>query len=59
MSFFTEGDSDLSVQQKRKYPVMTNLEPESDFAALDSYFRWLGVSSTLPLTSTTSNIPFG
>ena len=59
MSFFTEGDSDPSVEQKRKYAVMANLEPESAFAALDSNFRWLGVSSTLPLTSTTSNIFFG
>ena len=39
MSFFTEGDSDPSVEKKRKYAVMTNLEPEPDSAALDSNFR--------------------
>ena len=59
MSFFTEGDSDPSVEKKRKYAVMTNLEPEHDSAALDSNFRWLGVSSTLPLISTMFNISFG
>ena len=59
MSFFTEGDSDPSVEKKRKYAVMTNLEPEPDSAALDSNFRWLGVSSTLPLISTMFNISFG
>ena len=47
MSFFTEGDSDPSVEQKRKYAAMTNLGAESDSAALDSNFRWLGVSSNL------------
>ena len=47
MSFFTEGDSDPSVEQKRKYAAMTNLGVESDPAALDSNFRWLGVSSNL------------
>ena len=46
-SFFTEGDSDPSVEQKRKYAAMTNLGVESDPAALDSNFRWLGVSSNL------------
>ena len=56
MSFFTEGDSDPSVEQKRKYAVMTNLGAESDFAALDSNFRWLGVSSNL---QTISNKSFG
>ena len=44
MSFFTEGDSDPSVEQKRKYAAMTNLRAESDSPALDSNFRWLGVS---------------
>ena len=47
MIFLTEGDSDPSVERKRKYDVMTNLGAESDFAALDSNFRWLGVSSNL------------
>ena len=47
MSLFSEGDSDLSVEQKRKNAVMTNLGAESDFAALNSNFRWLGVSSDL------------
>ena len=47
MSFFTEGDSDSSVEQKRKYAVMTNLGAESDFAALNGNFRWLEVSSNL------------
>ena len=56
MSFFTEGDSDPSVEQKRKYAVMTNLGAESDFAALDINFRWLGVSSNL---QTISNKSFG
>ena len=46
-SFFTEGDSDPSVEQKRKYAAMANLGVESDSAALDSNFRWLGVSSNL------------
>ena len=59
MSFFTEGDSDPSVEKKRKYAVMTNLEPEPDSAALDSNFRWLGVSSTLPLISAMFKISFG
>ena len=45
MSFFTKDDSDPSVEQKRKYAAMTNLGAESDSAALDSNFRWLGVSS--------------
>ena len=36
MSFFTEGDSDPPVEQKREYAVLTNLGAESDFAALDS-----------------------
>ena len=53
-SIFTEGDSDPSVDQKRKYAVMTNLGPESDFAALDSNFRWLGVSSSLQKISNRS-----
>ena len=47
MSFFTEGDSDPPVEQKRKYVAMTNLAAESDSAALDSNFCWLGVSSNL------------
>ena len=47
MSFFTEGDSDPSVEQKRKYAAMTILTAESDSAALDSNFHWLGVSSNL------------
>ena len=55
MSFFTEGDSDPSVEQKRKYAVMTNLGAESDFAALDSNFRRLGASSTLQKTSNSSH----
>ena len=54
MSFFTEGDSDPSVEQKRKYAVMTNLGAESDFAALNSNFRWLGVSSNLQKISNKS-----
>ena len=29
MSFFTEGDIDPSVEQKRKYAVMTNLGAKS------------------------------
>ena len=59
MSFFTEGDSDPSVEQKGKYAVMTNLGPKPDFAALYINFCWLGVSWTLPLTSTISNFSFG
>ena len=47
MSFFTKDDSDPYVEQKRKYAAMTNLEADSDSAALDSSFRWLGVSSNL------------
>ena len=47
MSIFTEGDSDPSGDQKMKCAVMANLGAESDFAALDSNFRWLGVSSSL------------
>ena len=39
MSFFTEGDSDPSVEQKRKYAAMTNLGAESNSAASDSNFR--------------------
>ena len=54
MSIFTEGDSNPSVVQKRKYAVMTNLGAESDFAALDSNFRWLGVSSSLQKISNRS-----
>ena len=54
MSFFTEADSDSSVEQKRKYAVMTNLGAESDFAALNSNFRWLGVSSNLQKISNKS-----
>ena len=54
MSFFTEGDSDPSVEQKRKYAAMTNLRAESDFTALDSNFRWLGVSSNLQTISSKS-----
>ena len=45
--FFTEGDIDPSVEQKRKYAAMTILTAESDSAALDSNFHWLGVSSNL------------
>ena len=45
--FFTEGDIDPSVEQKRKYAAMTNLRAESYFTALDSNFCWLGVSSNL------------
>ena len=56
MSFFTEGGNDPSVEQKRNYAVMTNLGDESDFGALDSNFRWLGVSSTL---QTISKMSFG
>ena len=56
MSFFTEGDSDPSVEQKRKYTVVANLGAESDFAALNSNFRWIGVSSNLQKIS---NKPFG
>ena len=52
MSFFTEGDKDTSVEQKKKYAVMTKLGAESDFAALNSNFRWLGVSSNLQKTLT-------
>ena len=47
MRFFTEGDIDPSVEQKRKYAAMTILTAESDSAALDSNFHWLGVSSNL------------
>ena len=47
MSFFTEGDSDLSVEQKMKYAAMTNFGAESDSAALNSNFPWLCVSSNL------------
>ena len=47
MSFFIKDGSDPSVQQKRKHAAMTNLGAESDSAALDSNFRWLGVSSNL------------
>ena len=54
MSFFTEGDSDSSVEQKRKYAVMTNLGAESDFAALNTNFRWLEVSSSLQKISNKS-----
>ena len=39
MSFFTEEDSDPSVEQKKKYAVITNLGVQADFAALDSNFR--------------------
>ena len=46
-SFFTEADSDPSVEQKRKYAAMTNLGVESNSVASDSNFRWLGVSSNL------------
>ena len=45
-----------SVEQKRKYAVVTNVGAESNFGALDSNFRWLGVSSTL---QTISNKSFG
>ena len=51
MSFFTEGDSDPSVEQKRKYAVLTNLGAESDFAALDNKLRRLGGSTTLQIIS--------
>ena len=54
MSFFTEGDSDPSVEQKRKYAAMKNLRAESDFTALDSNFRWLGVSSNFQTISSKS-----
>ena len=54
MSFFTEGDSDSSVEQKRKYAVMTNLGAESDFAALNTNFRLLEVSSSLQKISNKS-----
>ena len=54
MSFFTEGDSDPSVEQKRKYAVMTNLGAESDFAALNTNFRRLEVSSSLQKISNKS-----
>ena len=54
MTFFTEGDSDPSVEQKRKCAVMTNLGAESDFAALNSNFRWLGNSSNLQKISNKS-----
>ena len=56
ISFFTEGDSDPSVEQKRKYTVVTNLGAESDFAALNSNFLWIGVSSN---HQKISNKPFG
>ena len=46
MSSFTEGDSDPSVEQKRKYAVLTTFGVESDFVALDSNFHWLGRSTT-------------
>ena len=39
MSFFTEGDSDPSVEQKRKYDVLRCLAAGSDFAALDNICR--------------------
>ena len=54
MSFFTQCDSDPSVEQKRKYAAMTKLGAESDFAALDSNFPWRGVSSTLQIISNKS-----
>ena len=38
--------SHRSVEQKKKYAVITNLGAESDFAALDSNFRWLKGSTT-------------
>ena len=56
MRFFSEDDSDPSVEQERKYATMTNLGDESDFAALDTSFLWLGVSSNL---QTISNKSFG
>ena len=56
MRFFSEDDSDPSVEQERKYAAMTNLGDESDFAALDTRFLWLGVSSNL---QTISNKSFG
>ena len=56
MSFFTEGDSATSVEQKRKYFVITNLGAESDFAALNSNFFRLGDSTTL---KTISNKSYG
>ena len=56
MRFFSEDDSDPSVEQERKYAAMTNLGDESDFAALDTSFLWLGVSSNL---QTISNKSFG
>ena len=54
LSFFTEGDSDPSVEQKRKYAVMTNLGAESDVAALNTNFRRLEVSSSLQKISNKS-----
>ena len=33
---FTEGNSDLSIKQKRKYAVLPNFGAESDFAAMDN-----------------------
>ena len=56
ISFFTEDDSDPSAEQKRKYAAATNLGAESDFAALDSNFCWLGDSTTF---QTISNKSFG
>ena len=56
MSFFTESDSDSSVEQKRKYAAMTNLGAESDFAAFNGNFHWLEVSSNL---QNISNKSFG
>ena len=50
MSFFTEGDSDPSVEQKRNYAV-PNLGAEYDFTALDRNFHWLGGSATLQKVS--------
>ena len=40
MSFFTESESDPSVEQKRKYAVITNLGAESDFTVFNSNFCW-------------------
>ena len=56
MRFFSEDDSDPSLEQERKYAAMTNLGDESDFAALDTSFLLLGVSSNL---QTISNKSFG
>ena len=45
------SESDCSVEQRRKYAAITNLGSDSDFAALDSNFCWLGGSTTLKTIS--------